>query len=347
MPTEPEWSRELPFAARLLLVAVFLFVIVSVWAVLANLVLEASGFFAWLYGLQPVAVAQTPGQAGPEAESLRARMGLWASAAAFPFWVASVAAFFRWVRLVAPADIGLTLGGAARNILYGAGAAVVLAPLVLGLNYGAVWLFKDVLQWPVQEHPLAFAGRHGLSAPEWVLLAFAVMVSAPLSEELVFRGALQRLFLYRPWGPHVAMSAALLMAIARQPPPAATPTSALDVLAANVPALFVAALVPVYLVVWLCSRPARTPEPFATSYPDVEPSGTAPAGPNAAPAVFATALLFAAVHSFAWPTPVALFVLGLGLGYLALWTRSLVAPIMLHSLFNGASYVLLLAGWGG
>jgi membrane protease YdiL (CAAX protease family) len=267
MPTEPEWSRELPFPARLLLVAVFLFVIVSVWAVLANLVLEASGFFAWLYGFQPVVRAQTPGQAGPEVESLRARMGLWASAAAFPFWVASVVAFFRWVRLVAPADIGLTLRGAGRNALYGASAAVVLAPLVLGLNYGAVWLFKDVLQWPVQEHPLAFAGRHGLSGLEWVLLALAVMVAAPLSEELVFRGALQRLFLDRPWSPHVA--------------------------------------------------------------------------------VFATALLFAAVHSFAWPTPVALFVLGLGLGYLALRTHSLVAPIVLHSLFNGVSYVLLLAGWSG
>jgi membrane protease YdiL (CAAX protease family) len=233
-------------------------------------------------------------------------------------------------------------------VLWGTGAAVVLAPLVLGLNYGAVWLFKDVLGAPVHEHPLAFAGQHGLTGVEWLLLAFAVMVAAPLAEELVFRGALQRLFLELPRGSHVAMGAALVMALARQPAGAAALTGGFTVLAANMPALFVVALVPVYLVVWLCCQPPRSPNPVETSYPDVEqPLDATPGKPHPAPAVFATALLFAAVHSFAWPTPIALFVLGLGLGYLALRTRGLVAPIVLHSLFNGASYVLLLAGGGG
>jgi membrane protease YdiL (CAAX protease family) len=345
MPTESEWSRELPLAARLLLTAVFLFVIVSIWAVIAHLVLEASGFFGWLYGPQLTVLALAPGASGPEVESLRARMGLWTTAAAFPFWVASVAAFFRWVRLVSPADIGLTLHGAARYVLYGVGAAVVLAPLVLALNFGAEWLFKERLHWPAHDHPLVAAGRHGLSGVEWLLLAFAVMVAAPIAEELVFRGALQRLFLDRPWGPHVAMAAALLVAFARQPRPAEAPATALDILAANAPALFVAALAPVYLVVWLCGRPGPPADPAAPDYPDVEPTGTSPARPNAAPAVFGTALFFAAVHSFAWPTPIALFVLGLGLGCLAARTRSLVAPIFLHSLFNGVSLALLMTGW--
>ena len=57
--------------------------------------------------------------------------------------------------------------------------------------------------------------------------------------------------------------------------------------------------------------------------------------------MFASSALFAAVHSFAWPSPVALFVLALGLGWLAHRTRSLVGPIVLHGLFNAVSCVLL------
>jgi membrane protease YdiL (CAAX protease family) len=65
-------------------------------------------------------------------------------------------------------------------------------------------------------------------------------------------------------------------------------------------------------------------------------------GAGAAAGIYASALLFAAVHSFAWPSPVSLFVLALGLGYLRYRTQSLVAPIVLHALFNGISCVYLL-----
>ena len=41
-------------------------------------------------------------------------------------------------------------------------------------------------------------------------------------------------------------------------------------------------------------------------------------------AIYGTSLLFAAMHSGVWPSPIALFVLGLGLGWLAYRTRSLV-----------------------
>ena len=47
------------------------------------------------------------------------------------------------------------------------------------------------------------------------------------------------------------------------------------------------------------------------------------------------------MHSFAWPSPVALFVLALGLGWLAHRTRSLAGPIVLHGLFNAVSCMLL------
>jgi membrane protease YdiL (CAAX protease family) len=88
--------------------------------------------------------------------------------------------------------------------------------------------------------------------------------------------------------------------------------------------------------------PNQDPQP---PYPDAELVHRGTNKPVQAPAVFATALLFGATHSFAWPTPIALFVLGLGLGYLAVRTRSLVAPVVVHCLFNAVSFVILIEGW--
>jgi hypothetical protein len=64
---------------------------------------------------------------------------------------------------------------------------------------------------------------------------------------------------------------------------------------------------------------------------------------NQAGAIYATSVLFAAAHTFAWPTPVSLFVLALGLGYLTYRTRSIIGSILLHALFNSISVVILLA----
>jgi membrane protease YdiL (CAAX protease family) len=59
--------------------------------------------------------------------------------------------------------------------------------------------------------------------------------------------------------------------------------------------------------------------------------------------VFASALLFACVHS--WPTSVPLFLLGLLLGWLAYRTQSLIPSITLHVLFNLSSCVELGLGY--
>jgi membrane protease YdiL (CAAX protease family) len=57
-----------------------------------------------------------------------------------------------------------------------------------------------------------------------------------------------------------------------------------------------------------------------------------------------SSILFAAFHAGVWPSPIPLFVLALGLGWLALRTGSLVGPIVAHMLFNTvASIVLILS----
>jgi membrane protease YdiL (CAAX protease family) len=86
------------------------------------------------------------------------------------------------------------------------------------------------------------------------------------------------------------------------------------------PAFFVLVMAPIVVIL---QQSCRTP---------------VPAG------VLGTSLLFAAAHSSVWPSPVPLLVLGLGLGWLAQRTGSLVAPILVHALFNGVGCVLF--WWG-
>jgi membrane protease YdiL (CAAX protease family) len=58
-------------------------------------------------------------------------------------------------------------------------------------------------------------------------------------------------------------------------------------------------------------------------------------------AIYGSAMLFAVFHSSVWPTPIPLFVLGLGLGWLAYRTQSLVGPITVHVLFNSVACLVL------
>lgn len=55
-----------------------------------------------------------------------------------------------------------------------------------------------------------------------------------------------------------------------------------------------------------------------------------------------TSFIFAMLHFAQWPAPLGLFVLSLGLGWLAQATGRLGAPIVAHAVFNGFSTVLLI-----
>lgn len=61
-------------------------------------------------------------------------------------------------------------------------------------------------------------------------------------------------------------------------------------------------------------------------------------------AILSTATLFAVIHSGVWPTPIPLLVLGVGLGWLVLRTKTATAAIVAHGLFNAISAVWMLRG---
>ena len=58
-------------------------------------------------------------------------------------------------------------------------------------------------------------------------------------------------------------------------------------------------------------------------------------------AIVLTSLIFAALHAAQWPAPIPLFLLAVGLGMVYQRTGSLLAPIVMHAVFNGFSTLML------
>ena len=217
-------------------------------------------------------------------------------------------------------QLGLTTVRFGRNVLLGIAGWMALVPPVFGIFQLFRYFNSQLVEPNVEKHILEQLAELHLFPTEWFLLFFTAMVSAPLLEELMFRGVLQPWFAERRWGGHAAMLGALAFAVFYrwEGMQTARPDGLASWANAAAPALFVIALVPSYMLVYWRSR---TP---------------------LAPAIFGTSLMFACTHAAVWPTPIPLFVLALGLGMLASRTHSLVGPIVLHSLFNGISCVQLL-----
>jgi membrane protease YdiL (CAAX protease family) len=279
------------------------------WPALTAQVLSETGFFGWFYG---------PGETPP------VRHQLWLAPLVLPLFVGSVAVTFRLASGTRLSQLGLSLRAAGRQALAGYLVWLVLTPPVLVIYYLA-------LTWTVGEsHPLAALAQEGLSPVEWLLLLFQAIVAASVLEELLCRGVLLLWLARRPWGGAAAIAGALALALLNN---VATfeealkagqdwHTRAAGLLKGLRPALFIVAMVPGYLAApqlvrrWL-------------------PNG------QAVRAIYGTALAFGAAHT-AWPSPIPLFVLGLGLGWLAYHTHSLVGPIVAHTLFNLVGCVVLL-----
>jgi membrane protease YdiL (CAAX protease family) len=198
-------------------------------------------------------------------------------------------------------------------------AWVVLTPLVLVFHVGVVQVFT-ALDWKADEHPLT-QFREGALLDQAIFMLQAC-VAAPLIEEVLFRGLLL------PWviggrERGAGVSAPLFA------PPSVRPWLVMGfaaLVAANTgkpgPMIFVGVLAGGLAVVWVAVR----------------------RGKRHVRGVYATAAFFAAVHSGVWPSPVPLFLLALGLGWLAVRTRGVLVPFVVHGLFNAVSAVFVLRG---
>jgi membrane protease YdiL (CAAX protease family) len=294
---------------------IFLFIVVVFvlpWAAMEFL--RATGFFSWYY----------PGEAAGAGD----KQQLWPRALAFPFQVATILGVLALAHGTLPAALGLTRDRLGRNVKLGVATALVLTPTVIGLHQTIVWVYTNWLHFAVQDHPLGKLGQLQLAPVEMALWLFVPIVAAPVTEELMFRGVFQPWAGKTAWGGLAGFGLAALLAVgsrgdridaavrdAREHGWGVAP----NVLDAFFPLLFVLALVPVLIIV------KRR-------------------GGRAGQAVLGTSVLFAMVHSGVWPSPIALLLLALGLGWLKERTGSLVGPIIVHSLFNAVNCGVILLG---
>lgn len=244
---------------------------------------------------------------------------VWAAVLIFPvqfglLWAATRQAF----AARRPTDPRGPAAGTAAGVLVWYG----LAPLVLLVHAGLGWLFR-AQGWETDEHPLTQLADG--STLDRALFVGQAVLAAPVVEEFLFRGVLLgwlvggRSFL-GPSDRGAAGRKVWWVLVVGGLVAAANGRGTGGPL--NGPLLFAVGLTIVWVLLrQLVRRKRRT-----------------------LGAVYASAALFAEVHSAVWPSPVPLFLLGLGLGWVALRTRSLRAPIVVHGLFNLVSVLYVLRG---
>lgn len=213
-------------------------------------------------------------------------------------------------------------GSLRRALSYGVPACVAVATATYLVNFVAILVYSWLSGRPPMEHPIleALTVRDDLAFLA-VMLAESCF-AAPLREELFFRGVVQPWLAKHESGWAVGIASAALAAVAFGGQHGAVPGLA-----------FAVALVPpaVALDRWA-----------ATGLTGLVPIRQANARRRAVGAIIGTAALFATFHAAVWPSPVALFVFGLGVGWLAFRTQSLGPPLVVHVLFNAMATVSIL-----
>ncbi len=289
-------------------VAMAFVVVAMLVPVLVSSVLPQTGIFERIYGPDfPGVLTPENRKTHPEAATVQS---LWIGILAFPLQIGlligfPIVLFPHWRK-------PRRQPGWRASVALAIASWAVLACVVLTVHFGVTIAFR-LFEWNVEEHPFA---QITASRPfiDQVLFVVQACVAAPLLEEMLFRGLLL------PWvlGRKQRTVIVLIISVALAGGLSMDATGQ----GARGPVLFALALVAGWgIIAWKCPKKRR-------------PRG----------AIYASAALFAVVHSAVWPSPIPLFVLGLGLGWLALRTRGILVPALVHGLFNLVSVLFVLSG---
>jgi membrane protease YdiL (CAAX protease family) len=211
-------------------------------------------------------------------------------------------------------QLGLTTHRLFRQILAGYLAWLVVTPAVFAV-YFAVLLVE-----PKGSHPFETMMVFHSDLSSWTLLLVSALVVAPFVEELAFRGVFQPWMVKAPETADLTMLIVLISIIVRG--------TSMVVEGGELPTSW-----PIILLVGLGSGYLLFEFATRRSLPR----------PGAARAIYASSVIFASLHSDVWPTPIPLFFLSLGLGTISYRTQSLVAPLVMHMLFNAVTILQMIA----
>jgi membrane protease YdiL (CAAX protease family) len=258
---------------------------------------------------------------------LSERQKHWLVLVAFPFQVAVIPLLLRMFSGTQLYQLGITGWRWRQNVVLGYLGWLCVVPVVLLVEFAADQVSSMFMK--SESHALTqFLYKGDLAWSDWLMFFGLALAAAPIGEELLFRGVLQTWFMRRSWGADAALAGAFVMALLNRTADLETAMRASGgertgaIIRALLPALFILAMIPGYI------------------YSEVLAWRWLPE-PGAARTIYATSLLFAACHSAVWPSPVPLFPLALGLGYLAYRTQSLVPSMVMHFLFNAIACITL------
>jgi membrane protease YdiL (CAAX protease family) len=328
------------------LVAVFAVLAFGLGSMVVQALLIASGFYRALYGADfPLEMSSDPTLEEKAASTIRY---LWATTFAFPLQLAVI----WWL----PRYLGV------RNPFHSRGwptaaMAGYLTWLIITPAAFCVFVLASLTHMKLtgrgpEKHPLTALGDTARTL-EWGLLVLQTVLIAPILEEWFFRGILL------PW-------------LAQKKP--VPPDAVITVQPRHRPLLVLLAAVGIAILFTLgtdlLGHPDEVRRVFASDHAAAFALYLIPAlfflvlipvdfllprlrrlrrhmrirSPQHLRAIWASSVMFAAVHSHVWPSPIPLVVLALGLGYLYMRTRSLVGCVLVHGMFNAVSAVYLLLG---
>ena len=208
----------------------------------------------------------------------------------------------------------------------------------------ALWFFLGMIlsRWFGQEpsgHPLNRMLVHG-GAVGLFLVALQGCLAAPVLEEVLCRGYLQSLLGRLGFAGSASVGGAVTVVLLGLGIQTDILRGTYGYFNAMLLALFL--LLP-WLALWLYSlRITKNQRPSTAQ--EMWPMGQN----DALAAILAQAQIFCALHSTAWPAPIALLPLALGLGLIRAQGATLLVCVGVHASFNALSLVMALASlWAG
>ena len=197
-------------------------------------------------------------------------------------------------------------------------AGLVLPIVTIG-SYALMAIFQLMASNSGVEHPLTQLFRSGRTMDVWIVIALVVVI-APVTEEVLFRGFFQAWIISARLGPLVGWCMALALVACFIPNQIYSPQADTQ----GTSKMFVYAQIAAYLLIGaaLILLAGR----FS----------------HLAASAVAGAMVFSAVHAFAWPSPAGLLPLACGLVWLREKTGRLWPCMLVHAAFNGLGTLLMI-----
>lgn len=330
-PTDCDRDRETFFSTIKAGDIFFLILLLFFLSMSMETVIRQSGLCAIYYGQETF--QQMIQEAKGDGPSLsRTKLTLWSTGIAYPVLALLFPLIFK-LRTGLPISLmGIHRQNLGKTLRLALGGFLTLLPATYLLQAIVVLTLKQTGISNITDHPLAELTGETLTLTEKFLMLTSAVIGGAILEEELFRGILLPWFLSRPNGAALSAGAALVVTLMFQ---STSLWKAACLLWQNnmvlVNAQDKAVLSQALLPIVFCLIMGKLIHLAAQS--DVWRDYAT---------IVAVGLLFGMIHTFAWPSPVSLTLLGSGLGLVFYKSGNLLGPIAIHSTFNGFAFLLII-----